>query len=71
MEDESDDITLTTRLLESLELILGMVNAVPGRGLEIEETDRRALWSSIDRLFGAVNRMMTWLSEQRLETPKN
>lgn len=37
----------------------------------LTDEDRRALRSGIDRLFGSADRMITWLTEQRLESPKN
>ena len=75
--DNADgDSTLTAKLVTALDQILftvgGMENNVRHADLNsLTHEDRRALRSGIDRIFGSADRMMTWLSEQRLESPKN
>ena len=64
----------TGSLLRSLEAILFEVQQMEDTlrdAREIDDADRRRLRCDTQELKERANQLMDWLSEMRLETPKN
>lgn len=75
-EEADDDSTLkaetVTALHEILSIVGGMENDVRDADLNfLTDEDRRALGSSVDRLFGSADRDDDVAQRAELESPKN
>lgn len=73
--DKPESISTSARLIVSLDVILfeltRMEEAVRNAPKDVADADRRTLRAEIDALWKRADALMTWLSAQRLESPKN